>query len=64
MKIYIERSKEHKEFEFKGSVQDLLNNLKIISETVLVVRQGTILTEDEQLTNEDTLKILSVVSGG
>ncbi|MBN1175037.1 MoaD/ThiS family protein [Candidatus Woesearchaeota archaeon] len=64
MKIYIERNKENKEFDFKGSVQDLLDTLNILSETVLVVKNGTIITEDEELINDDEIKILSVVSGG
>ena len=64
MKVYIERTKETKEIEFNGTVQELLDRLEIISETVLVAREGTIITEDEQVTNEDMIKILSVVSGG
>ena len=64
MKVYIERTKETKEIEFNGTVQELLDKLEIISETVLVVREGTIITEDEQASDEDMIKILSVVSGG
>lgn len=64
MKIFIEREKENKEFEFNGLVQELLDKLGIISETVLIVKDGTIITEDEKLENDDEIKILSVVSGG
>jgi sulfur carrier protein ThiS len=64
MKIYVERTKENKEFDFEGTVQELLDKLEILSETVLVTRKGTILTEDEQTSNTDEIKILSVVSGG
>lgn len=64
MKIYIERTKENKQINFGGSVQELLDNLGILSETVLVVKEGTIITEDEMLSNDDDIKILSVVSGG
>lgn len=64
MKIYIERTKENKELNFNGLVQELLDTLKILSENVLVVRNGKIITEDEKLTNNDEIKILSVVSGG
>lgn len=64
MKIYIERTKENKDLDFSGSVQKLLDTLEILSETVLVAKDGVILTEDEELTNTDEIKILSVVSGG
>lgn len=64
MKIYIERTKEHKELTFQGTVQELLDKLDILSETVLVAREGTIITEDENVRDDDVLKILSVVSGG
>ncbi len=64
MKIFIEREKENKKFDFQGTVQELLDKLKIISETVLVVKNETIITEDELLDNNDEINILSVVSGG
>lgn len=64
MKIFIERSKENKKLDFNGSVQELLDKLEIINETVLVAREGIIITEDEELNNNDKIKILSVVSGG
>ena len=51
--------------DFKEStVNELLTYLNINSETVLVVRNNEVLTEDEVLNDKDTLEILSVVSGG
>lgn len=64
MKIYVERTKENHEFYFNGTVQELFDKLEILSETVLLAKEGTILTEDEILSNDDVVKILSVVSGG
>ena len=46
------------------TVKDLLVELAVNSETVLVTRNNEILTEDELLNNDDTIEILSVVSGG
>lgn len=64
MKIYIERTKENKEIDFCGTVDELLKKLSILAETVLVVKENIIITEDEEVTNNDQIKILSVISGG
>ncbi len=42
----------------------LLEQLKINSQTILVVKKGIVLTEDEELCENDELEILSVISGG
>ena len=64
MHVYIEKDNEHKEVVFSGSVDDLLKSLKINPETVLVVKNGEVVTEKEELKDVDKIKILSVVSGG
>ena len=64
MKLYVERTKENLELDFTGSVQELLDKLNILSETALVARDGNIITEDEEISNEDSIKLLSVISGG
>jgi sulfur carrier protein ThiS len=66
MKIYIE--KEHKTIEKEilkpiTGIQ-LLEELHISKNSVLLVKNGEICLEDEELTNSDEIKILSVVSGG
>ncbi len=48
----------------KATVQDLLLKLSLNPVTVLVVRDGKVLVEIQHLEDKDTLKILSVVSGG
>ena len=64
MKVFIERINKEKNIEFAGLVSDLLTNLKINSQTVLVVRESELLTDVDVLENDDNIKILSVVSGG
>ncbi len=46
------------------TVKQLLEKLSINPETVLVVKDNTVLTQDEQIEDNDTLEILSVISGG
>mgnify|MGYP005629561403 FL=1 len=63
--IFNEKDRTTTTLDFdKSTVEDLLTHLNINSGTVLVTRNNEILTEDELLNNDDTIEILSVVSGG
>lgn len=42
----------------------LLKELNLNPETVIVTRNNEVLTEDEKISKDDTLDILSVISGG
>jgi sulfur carrier protein len=45
-------------------VSALLQDLDIIPEAVLVIRDATLLTRDESLREEDEIEIRPVLSGG
>ena len=45
-------------------VASLLEELDIVPEAVLVIRDSTLLTRDESLRDEDELEIRPVLSGG
>ncbi len=63
--IRLEREQSREKISFSGkTVKELLLKLKLNPETVLVVRNKEVLTEDELLKNKDEIEILSVVSGG
>ncbi len=67
MKITVanEREKSTNVVTLEGSsVSELLRHLQINPETVLVVRNDEVLTEGEALKDNDSIKILSVISGG
>ena len=64
MKIFIESKNQTKTLQFKGTVIELLRHLKINKESVIVVRTDELITEDELILNTDSIKILSVISGG
>ncbi len=51
-------------FEETMTVQQLLKKLRLLPESVLVVRNGQLITEDHHLAPEDVVKIVAVVSGG
>ena len=46
------------------TVADLLKELAIVPETVLVIREATLLTRDEPLEPADELEVRPVLSGG
>ena len=64
MKAIIEREKREKNVRFNGKLKTLLLKLSINPETVIVVRENELLTLDDIVNNKDTIKILSVISGG
>jgi sulfur carrier protein ThiS len=55
-----------REVELSGprSVRDVLSELAIDPDTVLVIRERTLLTREERVTPEDELEIRPVISGG
>jgi sulfur carrier protein len=64
VRIFIEREKRRVEKEFAGRIRDLLNSLGLNPETVIVVKNGEVVSEEERCGSDDELKLLSVISGG
>ena len=51
-------------FDGKLNVFQVLRRLSVLPESVLVVRDGRLITEDEWLHPGDTVRVIPVVSGG
>lgn len=72
MEVFIEKENKTVDLDFAEkaddngtySVQELLVDLKINSEAVLVIVNNEAVLPDENLSETDIVKILSVVSGG
>jgi sulfur carrier protein ThiS len=64
MEVYIERLEKRLKLKFKGTVAELLEELGINPEDAMVVRDEDLLTPDDEVYNTDTLRVLSVISGG
>ena len=63
--VFKERDNSIENIEFSGKILlELLQSLNINSETVIIVRKGEVITEQEVLNDKDHLEILSVISGG
>ncbi len=65
MKVLI-RNPQRREMDVEGKlrVNDLLKILDLNPESHIVIRSGEILTWDEWLANDDSVEVLSAVSGG
>ncbi len=64
MRVFIEKENKEVNDAFSGSAGELLKKLKINPETVLIVKNNELITADEDISDWDHIKILSVVSGG
>ncbi len=64
MKVFIEKENKTLNLNFKGTVKQLLEELNINLETVVVLKNDEIITEEEFLEGDENIKILSVISGG
>ena len=67
MYLTIKKEREQtteKIFFQKKTLGELLNQLRINPETVIAVSNNTVITEDEELQDNETIELLSVISGG
>ncbi|MBI2580317.1 MoaD/ThiS family protein [Candidatus Woesearchaeota archaeon] len=64
MEIFIERENIRKQLKFSGKVSRLLHQLKLNPAAVLVAKNNNLVTEQDELSDKDEVKILSVISGG
>lgn len=64
MQLYIEKTGRKETISFSGKASELLKKLRINPDTVMVVKNGTLISEDADIKNTDEIKILSVISGG
>ncbi len=64
--VFIERKNENALLEMKEgtSIKDLLALLEINPVTIIPVKNGEVVIEDAKLKDKDTIKLMSVVSGG
>ncbi len=64
--VLIDRENKNTTIELNNNsiVADLLKELNINPVTVIVSRNNELILEDEKLSDNDEIKVLSVISGG
>ena len=64
MKVKLRNPDRVVEVSGPSNVLSLLQELQIVPESVLVIRDSTLLTRDEKLSEDDELEVRPVLSGG
>lgn len=64
MKVLIRHQKREVDVAGRRRVRDVLSELGINPETVLVIRGTQLLTHDANVSEDDTIELRPVVSGG
>jgi sulfur carrier protein len=64
MKVLLRNPRREIEIEGKRSVNSLLAELSLPRESHLVIRNGTLVPGDAELTGDDVVEIRPVISGG
>ncbi|MDD9953892.1 MAG: thiamine biosynthesis protein ThiS [Candidatus Woesearchaeota archaeon] len=63
MEVFIEKEQKRLELEFTGTAKELLEKIDVNPETVLIVADGTLITEEDEI-KAKKIELLSVISGG
>lgn len=64
VRLWIEREKKEIEADYEGKIRPLIERYGVNPETVVVVKNGEVVTEEDSCGGSDELKLLSVISGG
>jgi sulfur carrier protein len=64
MKVVLRNPRRELELPAPRTVERLLRQLEVVPESVLVIRNDTLVTRDEALVEDDVVEIRPVVSGG
>jgi sulfur carrier protein len=64
MKVVLRNPRRELDVEAPRNVAQLLASLDVVAESVLVIRNDTLVTRDERLSDDDVVEIRPVVSGG
>lgn len=64
MKLVVNNQKMEISIEGEITINDLLKRLKLNRESVVVIVNNQIKVEEEKISNNDEVKIISAISGG
>jgi sulfur carrier protein len=64
MKVILRHPKREVIVEGPRSVRELLEQMDIVSESVLVIRGNDLLTRSDPVDSDDTIELRPVISGG
>jgi sulfur carrier protein ThiS len=64
MEVFVQKSGERLTVAHVGTAASLLEKLDVNPEVVLIVKDGELIAEDEDVSDASSIELLSVISGG
>jgi sulfur carrier protein ThiS len=64
MEIFIQKTGKRVTLDHSGTAASLLEKLDVNPEVVLIVKDGTLITEKDDVDGAEKIDLLSVISGG
>lgn len=64
MQVFVEKEGKTVEIEHTGTARELLERIDVNPETVLIVKDGQLITENDSVEDAGRIELLSVISGG
>jgi len=64
MRVVLRNPKRELDVPAPRNIRHLLRDLEIVAESVIVIRNDTLATNDERLSDDDVVEIRPVTSGG
>ena len=64
MRVLLRNPRRELELPAPRTVEQLLRHLEVVPESVLVIRNDTLVTRDQALQDDDVVEIRPVMSGG
>ena len=64
MRVVLRNPKRELDVPAPRNIGHLLQDLEIVAESVIVIRNDTLATSDERLSDDDVVEIKPVTSGG
>jgi sulfur carrier protein len=62
--LLFENKRETKELESEKTIQELLNEMDISSETLVIKKNGEIVEEETKIENGDEIQLIQIIYGG
>jgi len=64
VRVFLERENRTESIGFEGSAKELCDKMGVNVQTVVIVKNNGIITESDDIKDNDEVKLLSVISGG
>ena len=66
IKVFLERKNQEQDVELEdgANIADVVKKIGVLPTEVIAVKNGSVVTDDSLVTDNDSIRLLSVISGG